>query len=92
MEITPFDAPLGAEVSGIDLAADLDAATVQALNDAWAEHIVLCIRDQDLSPPDFLKAGRIFGEPFEQLYGQFNDPEYHEIGLLTHLDGDTAGG
>lgn len=91
MEITPFDAPLGAEVSGIDLAADLDAATVQALNDAWAEHIVLCIRDQDLSPPDFLKAGRIFGEPFEQLYGQFNDPEYHKIGLLTHLDGDTAG-
>ncbi|HAA91692.1 MAG TPA: TauD/TfdA family dioxygenase [Rhodospirillaceae bacterium] len=91
MKVNPFDAPLGAEVTDIDLAADLDAETVEALNAAWAEHLVLCVRDQDLSPPDFLKAGRIFGDPFEQLYGQFNHPDYPDIGLLTHKDGDTAG-
>lgn len=91
MKITAFDAPLGADVTGIDLAGDLDPATKEALNAAWAEHVVLCIRGQDLSPPEFLKAGRVFGDPFEQLYGQFNHPEFPEIGLLTHMDGDTAG-
>jgi taurine dioxygenase len=91
MDIKPFDAPLGAEVTGIDLSQELDPVEAEALNAAWAEHIVLCIRDQNLSPPEFLRAGRIFGDPFEQLYGQFNLPEYPDIGVLTHMDGDTAG-
>jgi taurine dioxygenase len=91
MEIRPFDAPLGAEVIGLDLATELSSDTVEALNAAWAEHIVLCIRGQDLSPPQFREAGKLFGEPFEQLYGQFNLPDYPDIGVLTHMDGDTAG-
>jgi hypothetical protein len=31
---------LGAEVSGVDLAQDLDAETVAALRRAWLEHLV----------------------------------------------------
>ena len=91
MQIIPFDAPLGAEITGIDLAADLAEDTIKELNGYWAKHSVLCFRNQTLSAPDFLRAGRIFGEPFEQIYGQFNHPDYPDIGLLTHKDGDTAG-
>ena len=91
MKIHPFDAPLGAEITGINLTDDLDISTIKALNEAWAEYIVLCIRSQNLTPREFLKVGRIFGEPFEQLYGQFNLPEFPDVGVLTHMDGDTAG-
>ena len=91
MKVTPFDAPLGAEITGINLADELTEEIIAELNAYWAEYLVLCIRDQSLAPIDFLKAGRIFGDPFEQLYGQFNHPEYPDIGLLTHKDGDTAG-
>ena len=91
MKVKPFDAPLGAEVTGINLADDLTTETKEELNAYWAKYLVLCIRDQNLAPPDFLQAGRIFGDPFEQLYGQFNHPEYPDIGLLTHQDSDTVG-
>ena len=91
MEIHPFDAPLGAEITGINLAHNIDFSTVEALNEAWAEYIVLCIRNQTLTPLEFLRVGRVFGEPFEQLYGQFNLPEFPDVGVLTHMDGDTAG-
>ena len=91
MRVIPFDASLGAEITGIDLASDLDAGTRKKLNEYWAEHLVLCIRGQNLSPQDFIKAGRIFGDPFRQIYGQFNHPDYPDIGLLTHKDSDIAG-
>ena len=69
MRVIPFDASLGAEIADIDLASDLDAGTIKKLNDYWAEHLVLCIRGQNLSPQDFIKVGRIFGDPFRQIYG-----------------------
>ena len=50
MKIHPFDAPLGAEITGINLTDDLDISTIKALNAAWAEYIVLCIRSQNLTP------------------------------------------
>ena len=44
LKIEPLDAPLGARVSGLDLAQPLDAATVKTLTDAWHNHLVLLFR------------------------------------------------
>ena len=58
-DINPLSPALGAEVSGIDLATigDADFAAVQA---AWHEHLVLVIRDQQVSDEDFLNfSGRL---------------------------------
>ena len=74
MRVIPFDASLGAEITGIDLASDLDAGTSKKLNEYWAEHLVLCIRGQNLSPQDFIKAGRIFGDPFRQILFNTDGP------------------
>ena len=49
LTITPFSAPLGAEVTGIDLRKPLDKEQVDQIYAAWLEHIVLVFRDQALS-------------------------------------------
>ena len=49
LTITPFDAPLGAEITGIDLRRDLDDATFAKIETAWHDHSVVVIRDQTLS-------------------------------------------
>ena len=52
--IAPLAGSLGAEIGGVDLAADLDADTVTAIRHAWLEHQVLFFRDQELSTPMIL--------------------------------------
>ena len=56
---------LGAEIAGVDLAKDLEEATVAALRRAWLEHLVVFFHDQHLSPAAFLTFARRFGEVIE---------------------------
>jgi taurine dioxygenase len=53
---------LGAEVTGIDLAQPLDAATVAALTVAHATHEVLVFPRQTIGSADLMRFGRYFGE------------------------------
>jgi taurine dioxygenase len=53
---------IGAEVRGVDLRAPLDTATVAALRQAWHDHAVLLLRDQQLSDEDQIRFGECFGE------------------------------
>ena len=57
-DVLPVSGVLGAEVRGLDLAADLDDGTVADLRAAFCEHQVLFFRDQDLSPrrPDRVRS------------------------------------
>lgn len=63
MQIEPLGDVLGAAVTGIDLSAPADADTAAALNQALTDHIVLCIRGQELEPKAFTGASRLFGTP-----------------------------
>jgi taurine dioxygenase len=60
--ITPLTGHTGAEVRGLNLADDIDPDARAQLNRAFAEHHVLVIRDQQLTPDDFKKAAQVFGE------------------------------
>ncbi len=62
LEIVSLDGALGAEIRGLNLNEDIDAATRQALRDAWAEHLILVARDQDLSDEDLVNFTSVFGE------------------------------
>src|SRR5215510_4789712 len=64
LSVTPFPAALGAEVTGTDLRQPLDEAAIAALRAAFDRHIVLCIRDQELSEDDQLRAAGYFGKVF----------------------------
>jgi taurine dioxygenase len=63
--VHPIAGAIGAEISGVDAAKELDAETVAAIRQAWLEHLVVFFRDQALTPTQFLAFGRRFGEPIE---------------------------
>jgi alpha-ketoglutarate-dependent sulfate ester dioxygenase len=65
LEVRPLTTVLGAEVSGVDLAPDLDAGAVAALRQALLRHKVLFFRRQSLGPAALTGLARLFGEPTE---------------------------
>lgn len=91
LSIKPIADIMGAEVTGLDLREPLDGATVDALNDAFHEHIVLCIRDQDFTPGEYAAAARLFGNPVQQVNKHLNFPDLPEIGVLSSEDRDVHG-
>ena len=60
--ITPLTGHIGAEVVGLDFREPLDAQTRARLNEAFAEHHVLVMRDQHFGPEEFKAAAQVFGE------------------------------
>lgn len=62
LDIVPCSQALGAEVRNLDLTAPLSAATAEALRQAWAEHLILLIRDQSLTDADLVRFTSLFGE------------------------------
>lgn len=60
--ITPLTGHTGAEVVGLDFREPLDAQTRASLNEAFAEHHVLVMRDQHFEPEEFKTAAQVFGE------------------------------
>ncbi len=81
--ITPLS-PVIAEVSGIDLGQPLDAATLAELESAWATHLVLFFREQDLSFEQHKSLGRRFGELHIHPAAP-KDAEHPEV-LVVHGD------
>ncbi len=61
MKVQPLTSSIGAEVSGVDLAADLDASMIAALRAALLDHLVLFFRDQDLKADQHLRFAERFG-------------------------------
>lgn len=61
LAIVPVTAVLGAEVSGIDLREELDAATVAELRAALLAHKVLFFRDQPITDEQQIRFSRYFG-------------------------------
>src|ERR1700746_1695010 len=41
IEVRPTGAALGADIGGVDLAEELSAETLDAIKQAWADHLVL---------------------------------------------------
>src|SRR5512145_2333794 len=85
--ISPLSPSLGAEVTGVDLSAPLDASTRDALTQALAEHLALVFRDQSLTPAQYLEGASVFGPPMPQHYSQHNMPDFPLIGLIWHRNG-----
>jgi len=61
-KVVPADAPLGAEVEGIDLKT-LDDATFKAVHEAWLHNVLLVFRNQSLAAQDLVNLVHRFGTP-----------------------------
>src|SRR4051812_32550282 len=62
IEVRPLSQAAGAEIVGVDLTKTVEAATAQAIRDAFLAHHVVVVRGQDLSPDDQTRFCQIFGE------------------------------
>ena len=63
LKIIPMDAPLGAEISGINLSQDLDKVTVDRILQAFYDHKVIFFRGQKLTDPQLVGFAKHFGDP-----------------------------
>ena len=54
MEMISTGAALGVDIEGIDLAGNLDTETINSIKAAWAKHLVLRFRGQNLRDEDLL--------------------------------------
>ena len=86
IEVHKIAGALGAEISGVDLARDLDDATVAEIRRIWLDNCVVFFRNQDLPPARFLALAKRFGEPIEYpfLKGLDGFPEIITVAKLEH--------
>ena len=82
--VQPTGAALAADIAGVDLAAPLAPASVDAIKRAWGEHLVLRFRGQRLSDDDLMRFSRQFGELDWAPIAATNDaPEGREYVLVV---------
>jgi len=84
--ISPFSAPCGAEVTGVDFSKPVEKDLVKILNQAFVEHSVLVIRNQKLTPQQMVVAVGYFGSIFEQQNKRFSIPECPEIHYISNQE------
>jgi taurine dioxygenase len=81
-------APLGVEISGIDLSQPLAAADVTLIEDAWRSRLVVVFHDQNLSDPQLLAFSKYFGDldpPGPNPFGEPFNKEFPEINVISNV-------
>jgi len=86
MQTRKIAGALGAELSGIDLARPLDRAAAAEVRQALLDHQVIFMRNQKLTPQQFLDFARAMGEPIEYplIKGLPDFPFIIEVKKLEH--------
>ena len=90
LTITPSDAPLGAEIHGVDIAAGVDDATMAHIRDALHRHKVIVLRDQTLSPEQHIAFSAYFGQLEPHVLPQYLVPGHQELVRLSNVLDDAG--
>ena len=81
IEVRPLTGVIGAEIHGVDLRDDLDAATIAEIRSALDDHLVIFFRDQQMQAADHLRFAAQFGEITINPFGP-KHPDHPEISVL----------
>ena len=84
-QIETFDAPLGAQVLGLDLAQPLSPGDFQRLHHAHLDHHVLVFRDQRITPRQQVDFSRRFGPLQIHVLRQFQLPTQPEVLIISNI-------
>ena len=86
MKVRKIAGALGAEISGVDLSAGLTTARAADIRKVLLEHQVIFLRNQRLTPAQFLAFARHMGEPVEYPFvkGLESYPHIIEVKKLEH--------
>jgi taurine dioxygenase len=83
--IRPFDAPLGAEVLGLDLAQPIGNRGFLRVHDAHLKHHVLVFRDQNITPRQQIDFSRLFGKLQIHVLRNFQLEGYPEVLIISNI-------
>jgi taurine dioxygenase len=86
IEITPFDgAPLGAEVTGLDLSQPLADEDFKRIHRAHLDHYVVVFRDQRITAEQHINFSRRFGPLQIHVLHQFQLTGHPEILIVSNV-------
>ena len=96
IKVHNLDAPLGAEISGIDVSRAVTPGDVDIIDGAWRERLVVVFHGQALSDPQLIAFSRNFGEldpPGPNPYGQAFLKDFPELNVISNVveDGKPIG-
>jgi len=86
-EVRPLTPTLGAEISGVDLAGEVDDVVFRAIYRAWLQYQVLLFPPQDLPPGRQVAFARHFGQVQIHVMNQYHADGFPELYRLSNLDG-----
>ncbi len=86
MNIHPIAGALGAVISGVDLSQGLSTALAADIRQVFLQHKVIFLRQQKLTPQQFLDFATAMGEPIEYPFvkGLEGFPNIIEVKKLEH--------
>ena len=86
MKIKQIAGALGAEIAGVDLAGGVSAQLAAEIRQVFLQHQVIFLRNQDLTPQQFLSFANAMGEPVEYPFvkGLKGFPHIIEVKKLAH--------
>ena len=76
---------IGAEVHGVDLSQPLSPAGFTAIEAAFHDRAVLCLRQQHLTEPQFIDFARRFGAVECIFLTHYAHPQHPEIMLVSNI-------
>jgi taurine dioxygenase len=84
-EIRPFDAPLGAEIVGLDLAEPLSQDDFVRIHRAHLDYHLLVFREQHITPSQQVAFSRRFGPLQIHVLRQFQLPANPEVLVISNI-------
>ena len=84
-DIRPLNAPLGAEVLGLDLTQPLGTGDLARVHRAHLDHHVLVFRDVRITPAQQVEFSRRFGELQIHVLRQFQLREQPEVLVISNI-------
>ena len=92
-DIELFDAPLGAEILGLDLSRPMSPRQFQRIHKAHLDHHLLVFRDQRITPQQQVDFSRRFGPLQIHVLRNFQLPSHPEVLIISNIieDGQPIG-
>jgi taurine dioxygenase len=84
-EVELFDAPLGAEIVGLDLNRPLSQRDFQRIHKAHLDHHLLVFRDQRITPQQQVDFSRRFGPLQIHVLRNFQLPSNPEVLIISNI-------
>jgi taurine dioxygenase len=82
-EVVPLKAPLGARIEGLERGRANEAAVAALLNRALAEHLLVVIPGEPMTPEATLGFARAFGKPQAQLLRYKRSGAVPEVSIMV---------